>query len=456
MKNYDAVIIGGGAGLKIARPAAKLGYKIAVVEEKHLGGTCLNRGCIPSKMLIHPADVVQQMRESELYNISFEGKVNIDIQQLVGYVNKTVDEESQSIYPLFQNQENIDLYTERAQFVDDYTLQIGEQKIRGDKVFIASGARPSLPDIAGLKNTPFMTSTELLRRTELPSSVIILGGGYIACELGHYLDAMGVKVHFVIRSKFLKDLDHDVQDHFQTIFEKRFQVTQMTPSQISYEKGLFTVEDEKNKLTAHGLLVATGVTPNSDILHLAKTGVKCNPQGFIQVNNYLETSKPGIFAFGDVIGRYMFRHSANFEGEYLLSQHFEKKGSKGAILYPPVPYGVFTWPQIGGVGKIERELKEEKRDYIVGLNYYRNSAMGMALRKDEGFVKLLFDAKTLKLLGGHIIGEQATTMIHMIIAYMNMGATLGDLLKTIYVHPALSENIRNAARKAKEELNKRA
>ena len=381
MKSYDAVIIGGGAGLKIARPAADLGFKVAVIEEANLGGTCLNRGCIPSKMLIHPADVLQQMRENDLYDIHIDGKVCIDTKKLVSYVSKTVDEESQSIYPAYEKHKNIDLYSSRARFVDEYTLQVGNEIIKGKKIFIAAGVRPNIPNLEGIEGTPYMTSTELLRLEKLPKSIIILGAGYIACELGHYLDAMGVKVHFILRSKFMRTLDDTIQDHFQKIFKKRFNITNMSPEKVKYHENQFTVEGEGKSVKAEALLVAAGVTPNSDLLDLKKTGLKVDERGFISVNKHLETEKKNIFAFGDIIGRCLFRHSANFEGEYLLKEQFESPSSKQSISYPPVPYGVFTWPQIGGVGKIERELTDEGREYIVGLNAYQHSAMGMALRK---------------------------------------------------------------------------
>ncbi|MCH9632480.1 MAG: Mycothione reductase [Chlamydiae bacterium] len=452
MKNYDAIIIGGGAGLKIARPAADEGFHVAVIEEAQLGGTCLNRGCIPSKMLIHPADVLQQMRESDIYNINFDGKVHIDINKLVTYVSQTVDDESKSIYPLYEKHKNIDLYTCRTEFVDSYTLKVGNQLIKSSKIFIAAGARPYIPNIQGLEGSPYITSTELLRATKLPKSVAILGAGYIACELGHYLDAMGVKVHFILRSKFMRTLDDSIQEHFQKIFEKRFNVVKMNPEKVLYQNESFSIEGDGQTVEAQALLVAAGVLPNSDTLNLQKTGVDVDERGFIKVNEHLETSQSNIFAFGDIIGRNLFRHSANFEGEYLFEEHYKKRDQKQAVSYPPVPYGVFTWPQIGGVGKVERELKQEGTEYIVGLNAYQNSAMGMALQKEEGLVKLLFDAKTHKLLGGHVIGEQATTMCHMIIAYMNMEATLEDMLRTIYIHPALPEIIRNAARKAKASI----
>ncbi len=448
-KKYDVIIIGGGAGLKIARPAADLGFKVAVIEKDRLGGTCLNRGCIPSKMLIHPADVIAQINEAATLNIQVDSKPILDIEKLVQLVSNTVDEESQSIEPLLENHPNIDFYRCEARFTAPNQLQVRNEKIYGEKIFIAVGTRPYLPPIRGLEKTPYMTSTELLRAQKLPRSVAIVGAGYIACELGHYLHACGIEVHFIVRSQFLRNLDTDLQQHFTEIFSKRFKVSYFAPQRVNYENGKFILDDDHHKVVSEGLLIAAGVTSNADLIGVSQTNVELDSRGFIKVDDCLETTQKNIFAFGDVIGRSLFRHSANFEGEYLLEAQFKKCHAK-PISYPAIPYGVFTWPQVAGVGKQEKELIEEKKDYFVGVNAYKNSAMGMALRNNEGMVKLIFERGSEKLIGGHIVGEQATTMIHMIIAYMKMGATLQDLLSTIYIHPALPENIRNAARRAQE------
>jgi len=184
-------------------------------------------------------------------------------------------------------------------------------------------------------------------------------------------------------------------------------------------------------------------------LGLENTDIALSEKGFIEVDDFLETTVPGIYSFGDAIGHKLFRHTANYEGEYLFRQLY-KGETKTPIDYSPVPHAVFSHPQIGSVGKNEQELQTEGIDYVKGVNPYSASAMGMALRSQEGFCKLLFDKKTKKLLGGHIIGEEASNMIHTVSAFMNMGATLDDMLRTIYIHPALPEVVRNAARKANE------
>ena len=213
-------------------------------------------------------------------------------------------------------------------------------------------------------------------------------------------------------------------------------------------------QDGKNlSVNAETLLIATGITSNVDTLDLISTDIEILPGNFIKVDEHLETSVHGIWSMGDCIGKYFFRHSVNFEGEYLFDYIFGGK-TKTPIHYPPIPHAVFTHPQVAGVGATEDELKTKGIDYVVGLNPYKSSAMGMALLSDHGFCKILVERKSRKILGGHIIGPEASDMIHMIIAYMNMNGTLDDMLRTIYIHPALPEIVRNAARKAKTALDK--
>lgn len=447
-KHYDAIIIGAGAGLKIARPAGDLGYKMAVIDPGPLGGTCLNRGCIPSKMLIHPADVVQSLKEASSVEVTGEAKINL--LKLVSRVSHTIDDESKSIIPLLENHKNVDWYPSAAKFIGPKEVLVGSKRLKGDKIFIATGARTYVPPIPGLKDVPYVTSTEVLKANHLPKKMMILGAGYIACELGHYLDALGIEVHFIVRSRFLRHLDHDIQKEFESSFSHRFKVHLGEVTEVNYENNQFKLKMNNQTLESDGLLVAAGMAPNTESLDLEHAGVEVNGEKFIKVDDHLMTSAKDVYAYGDVIGRYFFRHSANFEGEYLLKEHFQNPKSNQPIQYPPVPCGVFTWPQVAAVGKKETEL--EKDTYIVGINRYKDSAMGMALNQDTGLCKLLFDKQTHQLLGAHIVGEQATTMIHMLIAYMNMNAKLEDLLRTIYIHPALPEIVRNAARKARAQL----
>jgi mycothione reductase len=447
--SYDVIVIGSGGGTKLVRPVAAKGMRVALIEREKLGGTCLNRGCIPSKMLIHPADVATAIRESGKYDLRVTGDIMVNFSKLVARVNQTVDAESDSIAPVYDNDPNVDYIPGHATFVDKKTIEVNGKRLSAERFFITTGADAYVPDIPGLADTPYMTYREALRSTKKPKSLIVLGGGYIAMELGYFYAALGVETHFFVRSRMLKGEDHEVQEEFEKLFSAKHNVYfGRTIAKVEYSFGTFKVTDNNGEvLEAEGLLMASGIRPMTDQLGLENTDVQLDNKGFIKVDDHLRTHADGIWAFGDCIGRHLFRHAANYEGEYLFRSLYENPVDE-AIQYNAVPHAVFSNPQIGGVGKRERDLQNEGVDYVVGTCPYKKCGMGMALIPDGGFVKLLFDRNTRSLLGAHIIGEEASNMIHMPIAYMNMGATIDDMLKTIYVHPALPELVRNAARNA--------
>ena len=459
MKNYDIIVIGSGAGAKIARPAAQKGLKAAIIEKDKLGGTCLNRGCIPSKMLIHPADVVRELQSAKKFNLKVDTKFDVNFSKLTKRINDEVGGVSNSIKTNYESGkiENLDFYYGEAKFTDEKVLEINGKKITAKKIVIAVGARPNIPPIPGLEDTPYWTSTEALKASKLPERLIIIGGGYIGVELGHAYGALGSKVHFMTRGGFVGQLDDDIRDEFTQAFGQHFKVHEGNTKKVSYNKekkefSLTYEQDGKNKtIKADNLLVATGVKPNNDLLGLENTKVKVSKRGFIEVNKHLETSTSGIYALGDCVGNYMFRHSANFEAEYLFDKLVEKTNSK-PISYPPMPWAIFTHPQVAGVGYSEKELKEKGIEYVIGKNSYKKSAMGDALQSEYGFTKLLFDKNNKRLLGASIIGEQASIMIHMCIVLLTQKATLDDFFKIIYIHPALPEIVRNAARNARSKF----
>ncbi|RAP37172.1 dihydrolipoamide dehydrogenase [Candidatus Marinamargulisbacteria bacterium SCGC AAA071-K20] len=450
---FDVIVIGSGGGSKITRPAAMLGKKVAIIEKGRLGGTCLNHGCIPSKMLIHVADLVSEVRETQRFELVVNQEIKVNFKALVDRVSATIDKDSDSIAPAYDKNPNVTLFEGEGRFIDNHTVEVNGERLTAKQIVIAAGARANIPDIKGLLDTPYWTYKEILRNTEQPKSLIVIGGGYIATELGYFYGALGTKIDFLVRNRMVKAEDKDIIDAFEKDFSDQFPVHfGHTPTEVNFDGKEFIVktrtkEGDEAEFRAEKCLVATGFKPNSDILGLENTNVKTDDNGHILVDDYLRTDVPHIYAFGDILGRYLFRHSANFEGEYVFKTHFEGS-SQGAIKYPPVPHAIFTHPQVGGVGKTEQECVAEGIDYFVGLNPYKSSAMGMALRSESGFVKLIFEKSSQKLIGAHIIGPEASNMIHMCIAYMNMGATLTNIIDTIYVHPALPELIRNAARKA--------
>src|SRR6185503_18236134 len=274
MKKYDVIVIGSGGGAKIVSPAARLGLKVAVIEKDKLGGTCLNRGCIPSKMLIHPADVADEIRHARKFDIHNDTNITVNFEKLINRISNAVDTDSQSIVHGYSRNPNIDFYHERAEFVSNKVVRCGTHELGADKIFIAVGARPFIPAIPGLKDTPFMTSTEALRNTRLPKRLIVIGGGYIACELGHAYGGLGCEVHFLVRSGLLRAEDQDVQQEFTRVFSRKYNVhLEALATRVEYEGGVFTVTfknklGKEDKLTADALLIASGITPNNDTLKL--------------------------------------------------------------------------------------------------------------------------------------------------------------------------------------------
>ena len=460
MKNYDVIVIGSGGGAKITSPAARLGLKVAVIEKDRLGGTCLNRGCIPSKMLIHPADVAQHIKDGYKFDIHNNPNFSVDFEKLVSRISRTVDQNSDSIVAGYSKNPNIDYYHGTAEFVSNKVVTVNGEELTADKIFIAVGARPHIPDVPGLADTPFMTSTEALRCTRLPQKMVIVGASYIAVELGHAYGALGCEVHFLVRSKYIRNEDSQISEEFNRVFAKKYNSHfKAVMTRVEHQNNKFRItydqEGTPKTISADALLVATGIVSNTDTLKLERTDIELRDRGFVKVDDRLRTSVDGIYAMGDCVGNYFFRHSVNFEGEYLFDAVFANPHTD-PIDYPPIPHAIFSNPQVAGVGKTEDELKREGVDYVVGVNPYAKSAMGMALLSDSGFCKILFCAQTRKILGAHIIGDEASNMLHMLIAFMNKDGTLDDLLRMVYIHPALPEIVRNAARIAKTEFDARA
>ncbi|WP_321529872.1 dihydrolipoyl dehydrogenase [uncultured Desulfuromonas sp.] len=459
MEQFDVIVIGSGGGTKIALPAAKRGLKTALIERDAFGGTCLNRGCIPSKMLIYPADMIYAIRKARRVNVRADQQIDGNFSALVQRVTETVSRMSEHFAQGVRQLDHLDYITGSARFVADKVVEVNGRQLTAPAIFIATGARPSIPEIPGLADTPYMTSTEALRCDSLPKRMIIIGASYIACELGHVYEAFGTETHFLVRSALLRQEDDDIRTEFSEDFRQRHTLHMgFEPVAVHWEDELFCVRVRHNEsgiekeLYAEALLVSTGVDPVTDDLGLEHTAISCNDKGFIEVDDHLRTAVPGVYALGDCVGNYLFRHSVNFEGEYLMRTLFEAPSNE-PIAYGAVPRAVFTVPEMAAVGAGEKDLQQQGIDYVVGRADYADSNMGMARMVENGFAKLLFDRSSHRLLGAHIIGEEASDLIHMLILGMQQQVTVEDLLQMIYIHPALPELIRDAVRDARDQLS---
>jgi dihydrolipoamide dehydrogenase len=448
---FDLVVVGTGTGLDVANWAAEAGWRVAIVEKGPIGGTCLNRGCIPSKLLLHSADVMEVLRRAPAFGIHPQG-VTVDFAAIVKRVTDSVDGDSRGIEEALRGLDNPRLFRGEARFVGAKRLRVGEDELEAERFLLASGARPRIPPVEGLADVPYMTSTDALRRTTLPRSMVVLGGGFIAAELAHFYGSLGTQVSIVHRHPLLLNReDGDIARRFTEVYQRRFRLAlDAEPTRVRREGQDIVVETrgrdgKRGALRAEALLVAVGLTPNSDVLDVARTGVRTDARGYIAVDAYLETSVPGIFALGDAIGKHMYKHAANHEGPYAL-QNLREPGNRVPVSYHAMPHAVFAWPQVAGVGATEEEVRQSGAPYLVGTHRYRDTAMGHALEEDDGFVKLLVHAETGRILGCHILGPEAATLLHEVVVAMKAGeGTIENVTRAVHVHPALSEVVDRAA-----------
>lgn len=445
MEEFDLLVVGAGSGLDVAAGAADMGLDVAIVEKGPMGGTCLNRGCIPSKMLIHRADLARKIQTSERFGIDAETR-SVDFRSMVREVNEYVESESQAIESGLETSPNHALYRGEGRFVDERTVEVKGEELRGDKVVVAAGARPRIPPIEGLDEVDYLTSREALKLEEQPESMVVVGGGYVGTELAHFYGALGTEITIVGRSGLLPGEDSEVSERFAEVFGRRHEVRECEVSHV-YEDGdevCVGTEEGGAEIEVRGerLLVATGRVPNTDLLRVEEGGIETDSRDFVDVDEYLGTTAEDTWALGDVIGPPMFKHTANMEARLVfvnaLTDH------RHEVDYRAMPHAVFSEPQVGSAGKTEGELEREGRDFLRGVYGYGDVAMGIAMKEDDGFVKVLVDPEG-EILGCHVIGPHASVLIHEAVVAMRSGdGTVDNIHDSVHVHPALNEVVKRA------------
>lgn len=444
MKKYDLIVVGAGSGLDIVADADEKGLKTALVEEGPPGGTCHNRGCVPSKMLIHHADVAEIIRNSQKFFIKSKIEA-IDFGAIIKSVNGQIDSEAAEMAKAISQSTNVTWYKQRSKFIGPKAMQSGNESFEADKVIIVAGTRADIAPIPGLDKVKYITSTEALRLTKQPKHLVIVGGGYIACEIAHFYGALGTKVTILVRKdKLLREEDEEISTWFTKEFTKKVNVMFHNEiesvSQIGNEITAI-LKNGKQKLVCDQLLIATGRVPNSDILDVSASNIETDDNEYIKVNEHLETNVQGVWALGDIVGILPFKHTANHQAGYLINNLFYEK--KEPVDYHAIAHAVFSSPQVAGVGKTEQDLKLEGTPYKVGRAQYNETAMGDAL-KENGLVKVLTDENKEEILGCHIVGPDASTLIHEVVIAMKTIGKTSAIKKSVFVHPALSEVVRNA------------
>ncbi len=452
VKSFDLIVIGSGSGLEVSAAAAERGLNVAVVESGPFGGTCLNRGCIPSKMLVHVADVAQSIAESEKFGIHASID-RIDWPFIVERTFHEIDEDSANILQGNRSADNIAVFQGEAAFTGPKRLSVDGVEIGAETIVIAAGTRPSAPQVPGLEEVGYETTDTIMRIDQLPRRLAILGGGFVAAELGHVFRSLGSEVTIISRGRtMLSNEDRDIAEAMTEAYRRRFTLLlESTLTAASRDGDTIRLEigpsgdreGEATMVECDALLVATGRVPNTDRLAVEVTGVETDERGYVRTDGRLETNVPGIWALGDIVGRWHLKHSANLEAAH-VANNILNPDQPAEVDYHAMPWAIFGSPQIGGVGLTENEAEEQGVAYAVATYPYDRTAYGSSIEERDGFVKVLADPKTGEILGCHIIGHDASILVQEAVNVMRFRLPIDVLAQSIYIHPALPEVLQGA------------
>jgi mycothione reductase len=491
MKEYDLISIGTGSAINVvdAMLQRNPNLQVAVIDKDEPGGICLTRGCIPSKILLYPAEMVRTIERANEFGIDIQLR-KIDFGKVMQRMRRHTNEEIDIIRKGLSESKNIDYYHGIAEFVQPYTLKTDNILISSKMIFLCTGSKPFIPPIKGLHDVGYHTSDTILAMDDLPESIAIVGGGYIAAEYGHFFSSMGSKVTIVGRNKqFLPKEEVEISalakrelgKHMTIITNSEvIEVSSSNSSSSSNVTGRKTDDGDGNSknnynrrneqaerklliardrtsgvrltITAEEVLIAAGRGPNTDILHPERAGIKTDEHGWIVVNENLETSQPNVWAFGDANGVYQFKHKANYESELVyynaVLKKEEKEDKKIKKDYHAVPNAIFTYPEIAAVGLSEREAlaKYGENNILLGIARYEDTAKGIAMGIKDCFVKVIVKADELEIIGAHIIGPYASVLIQEIvnIMYTQHERTVKPIRSAMHIHPALSEVVQRS------------
>lgn len=454
MKQYDLIIIGTGSAMNYIGPILQEHpeMKLAVIDKDDPGGICLTRGCIPSKMLLYPAELVRNIEIAR--NFGINSRVDkIDFNAVMERMRKAISSDIEMIRDGLKETEDFDYYPEVAEFVSPYTLKAGDETITSPMIFLCTGSKPLIPPIKGLEAIDYLTSDTVLQMSALPDSIAIIGAGYIAAEYGHFFSAMGSKVTVIGRSsRVLSQEEPEISILARREMEQYMDIlTGYDVTEVSEKKdnkkiiGTSLEDGTSLEIEADAILLATGRGSNSDILHPEKGNIEVDKRGWIKVNEHLETTSPNVWAFGDSNGQYLFKHVGNHESTVVYRNSILKHDVK--VDYHAVPHAVFSWPEIAGFGMTEKSAIEAygKDKISIGFHLFEGTGKGLAMGLKNYFVKVILETKSQRILGAHIIGPEASVLIHELIPLMyTENQNVYPLMYSMDIHPSLSEVVKRA------------
>ncbi len=452
MSTYDVGIIGGGPGGYVAAiKAAQMGGTVCLIEKGAWGGTCLNRGCIPTKTLFSVASLATHVQEAAAFGLQIKESA-IDYAQVLAHKDAVVQRLTGGIAQLLKGNE-VNTLNGTATLTDKNTIAVNKpdgttEEVHAKNVIIATGSDPAEPPVFEIDETHVLTTTGILNLTALPESLIIVGAGVSGCEFASIFNALGCRVTVLeLLPTILSTEDVHVIRHIQ-LFMKRKGINIHTQAKLDHVKKTETrvtaVLESGEELTAEKILISIGRHFNTTGIGLENVGIRTD-NGKIRVNAQMQTTLPGIYAVGDVASRYLLAHVASAEGKVAAQNSL---GKTATMDYQVIPWCVFTLPEIGRVGMTEKEATDEGYKVQVGRFPYTANGMALGMRETDGFVKTVADTDSGDILGVHIVGAHASILIHEAAVAIRSGATVTDLADTVHAHPTLAELVMESAEAA--------
>ncbi len=446
MREFDSIIIGTGqAGFPLSRALAENGEQVAILESEQVGGTCVNTGCTPTKALVAAARRAHVGGHSGEFGFH-AGESYVDFNQAMQRTRNIVEEFRASVLDKKLSHENITLVREKGEFVDEKTVAAGEERLRGDKIFINTGASPFVPPIEGIEEVSYYTYKTMLELEERPEHLVILGGGYVGLEYAQMMRRFGSEVTIIeAGSQLASTEDEDVSELLKRVLEDEginVHLNSRATSVQQREEGIVIsckYEDgEEYEVDGSHLLVATGRRPNSDI-NTEAAGLEKDENGYIQVNNRLETTTKNIWAMGDVAGSPAFTHVAF--NDFEIVAHNLRTRRKRTTDDRVLVYAMFTDPSFGRVGLTEQQAEAEGYRVLKAEAPMEHVARGIELGETKGKIKVVADEKSKKLLGAAVLSHEGAEVIHSLAAYINMEATYEEAQQALGIHPTIGEGV---------------
>lgn len=444
---YDAIIIGTGqAGPSLAVRLAGAGMKVAIIERKQFGGTCVNTGCIPTKTLIASARAAHIARRAAEYGVAVSGSITVDMKRVKERKDAVVRASSEGLTKWLKSTQNLTVYEGHASFAGTHQIRIGDQIIEADQIFINVGARASAPPLPGLDQVSYLNNSTMMEVDFLPEHLIVVGGSYVGLEFGQMYRRFGSEVTIVeMASRLIKREDEDVSEAIRKILENEGVAIRLDAECIAVEKdgdkvavNLDCSTGDKRVVGSH-LLLAVGRVPNTDDLGLENSGVAMDQRGYIQVDDRLRTNVPGIYALGDCNGRGAFTHTSYNDYEIVAANLLD--GDSRRVSDRINAYALYTDPPLGRAGATEAEVRNSGRKALIATRPM--TWVGRAVEKGEthGFMKILVDAETKEILGASLLGIECDEVIHSLLDVMYAKAPYTVIQRAMHIHPTITELI---------------